>query len=134
MNIHEFKKIIIESSIEDWTFDEDMGRYVYLNDLSITMKRVDEPEFDFDEDWIKNFIHHPTATRLIVELCYNGVAVERFFTASVDEYRMHIPYPNHKDLTITNEQYCIGRKINLLECSQIDSYDDYLKRAGIKVR
>lgn len=68
-----------------------------------------------------------------IYLCFNGNIIETFYTASVDEARMYIPYPKSStELTITDLQYKIGRIINIPTCDVIDRYDEYLNVAGIK--
>lgn len=134
MTYDEFMNIISESEIEDWIYNDFDVRYLYKNDIAITMQRDREDQTDFEEDWVKNFIHHPTATRQMVYLRYMGTTIEIFYTASVDEARMNIPYPRYQDMTISRQQYNIGRIVNLIECSVIDNYDEYLQIAGITVR
>ncbi len=134
MNYNEFMKIISSSNVDDWTYDDDCGRYVYLNDINFSMQRIPENEnCEFREDWATIF-SDPKATKLMVNLCYMGNPITVFYTAAVDGARINIPYPRTKDMTISQEQYNIGRIINHDECAVIDNYDEYLTRAGIKVR
>lgn len=60
------------------------------------------------------------------------MVIDTFYTVAVDEARMYIPYPKTKDMTITYEQYKIGRIVNTGTCGVIDRYDEYLKIAGIR--
>lgn len=134
MTYDEFMSIISESDVRDWIYDDSDGRYIYKNDIAITMQRDREDQTDFEEDWVERFIHHPTATRQMVYLRYMGTTIDIFYTASVDEARMNIPYPQLDDMTISRKQYNIGRIVNLIECQVIDRYDEYLQTAGITVR
>lgn len=136
MQYNEFINKIVDSEIEQWTYDDDLGNYVFKNDISITMKqdRIGDEYEVFYEKWVENFAHHPTATKMKVYLCFNGNIVDTFYTVSVDEARMYIPYTKSAlELTITYEKYKIGRLINYANCDVIDRYDEYLKQAGIKV-
>lgn len=135
MQYNEFIDKLVDSKLEQWIYDDDLGNYVFKNDLSITMKQDRKgDEEEFYEEWIKKFIHHPTATVMKVYLCFNGNIIDTFYTASVDESRMYIPYPkSDTELIITYEKYKIGRIINLSTCNVMDRYDEYLKKAGIKV-
>ena len=126
--------IISESRVEDWIYDDSDGRYVFKNNIAITMQRDRDDDTDLEEDWVERFFHHPTASRQMVYLCYLGTIIEIFYTASVDEARMNIPYPRLTDMTISRQQYNIGRVVNLQECGVMDRYDDYLRTAGITAR
>ncbi len=134
MTYDEFMNTISESNVDDWIYDDTDGRYIYKHDIAITMQRDREDMTDFEEDWVRRFIHHPTATRQMVYLKYMGTTIEIFYTASVDEARMNIPYPNQSDMTISRQQYNIGRIVNLIECQVMDRYDQYLNTAKIIVK
>lgn len=134
MTYDEFMSKIANSQVEDWIYDDSDGRYIYKPDIAITMQRDRDDDQDFYEQWVEKFVHHPTADRLMVYLCYMGTVIDIFYTASVDEARMNIPYPRRDDMTISQQQYNIGRIVNMIECGVIDRYDEYLRTAGIKVR
>ncbi|HIG0355899.1 TPA: hypothetical protein ACX96U_001187 [Clostridium sporogenes] len=134
MKYNEFINQIANSKPNQWMYDDEIGKYVFINNISITMKQDRQGNEEFFEEWVKNFIHHPTATKMKIYLCFNGDIIDTFYTASVDEARMYIPYPkSSKELTITNKQYNIGRIVNIPKCNVIDNYDEYLREAGIKV-
>jgi hypothetical protein len=134
MTYDEFMNIISESDVDDCIYDDSDGRYIYKNDIAITMQRDREDQTDFEEVWVERFIHHPTATRLMVYLRYMGTTIDIFYTASVDEARMNIPHPKLEDMTISRQQYNIGRIVNLIECQVINRYDEYLQIVEITVR
>lgn len=133
MNFQEFMDIISCSSREEWIYDDDYGTYVYRNNIAITMYRDYDNQIDFQEGWATDF-PDSSAQRLIINLCYMGNIIHRFYTASVDGARMNIPYPRLSDMTISIEQYNIGRIVNIQECNVNDDYDRYLRRASITVR
>ncbi|UZM98443.1 hypothetical protein OL548_28025 [Lysinibacillus sp. MHQ-1] len=60
--------------------------------------------------------------------------IEPFFTASVDGGRSYIPFPDRKDMTITSEQYSIGKIVNILLNEIGFNFDSYLSEAGITVK
>ena len=93
MTYYELMETISQSTIEDWLYDDSDGRYIFRRDISITMRRDREDNTNFEEEWVERFIHHPTASRLRIYICYNGTTIEVFYTASVDGARMNIPYP-----------------------------------------
>lgn len=132
MKYNDFINAIVNSKIEDWMYDDETGKYIFKNDISITMQQDREDDEEFFEEWVKKFIHHPTATRMKVYLCFNGNVIDTFYTASVDGSRMHIPYPDSENMTITYNQYKIGQIVNIATCNVIDRYDEYLIKAGIK--
>lgn len=138
MTYDEFMNTIVESDVEDWIYDDYDGRYIYKNDIAITMQRDrDERDDDFDvyeADWVTRFIHHPTAKVQMVYLCYMGTTIKIFDTALVDEAAMNLPLPRIKDMTISRQQYKIGRIINKQNCCVMDRYDEFLGTAGITVR
>ncbi|MBS4534992.1 hypothetical protein GOQ29_05090 [Clostridium sp. D2Q-14] len=130
MMYKDFIKNIVNSEPKHWIYDDEVGSYVFKKDIRITMKQDKTDNEEFDEEWVKNFIHHPTATRMIVDLCFNGNSIEKFYTAAVDGERMYIPYPN-SEMKITYKQYKIGRLINVGTCNVMDRYDEYLITAEI---
>jgi len=127
----EFMKTMTESAPDEWRCYDDLGLYVYLNDIriSILSDRPEEEE-EFRESWVERFPDR-TAYRRRFFLRYNGVVIDTFYTAAVDGWRMYIPYPRRPELTITQQQYRIGRILNIGPYAS--SFDEYLRRAGITV-
>ena len=134
MRLSEFIDTISNSNVEDWTYDDDLGRYVYIHDIRITIisDRNDNDDREFHEEWATGFpdIH---AVRARFYLCFNGNIIEAFYTAAVDGYRMLIPYTEPNTKSINQRKYNIGRILNIPYCSVSDRYDDYLRQAGIMV-
>lgn len=133
MTYEEYKMIIANSNIEDWIYDDEHQSYLYKPDISITMKaKLESEDKELFEGWAKNFPQE-TAYKHVIEFYYNGGRIDDFYTASVDGHRMCIPYPKAGTLTISKEQYDIGRIINIPYCDVIDRYDEYLKTARITI-
>jgi hypothetical protein len=134
MKYDDFIMAIISSYETDWIYDDEIGRYVFKDDIriAIVLDRSDtngEAE-QFHEDWVKKF-SDPKAYKKKFNLVFNGTIVEVFYTAAVDGYRMYIPYPSIKGMTISKIHFHIGRIIN----SAIRGYDykEYIDTAGISV-
>lgn len=133
MTYDEYLNTIANSEVEDWDYDDNDGSYVYLNDISITMQRVYEDEREeFYESWVENF-PNPNAHRLVINFLYNGALVGKFYTVSVDGYRMNIPFTEAGTTTIAERNYRIGRIINKQECAVINQYDDYIRQARLTI-
>ena len=133
MSLDEYLSIIENSNIEDWKYDDNRQCYLYKPNISIMMyAKCQEEDIEFPEEWVKNYCNE-TAYVHIIEFHYNGSRIDDFFTAIVDGCRMCIPYPKHKEMTISNQQYKIGKIINIPYCGACDRYDQYLDLAGIRV-
>lgn len=135
MTYSEYLQIIADSNISDWEYDDERGSYLYLPDISIMMKSKREDESrEFCEKWVENYAN-PKAYVHIIELYYNGMRIDDFYTAAVDGYRMYIPYPKIGTMSITQTQYGIGCIINTPNLvNNVLNYDEYLKQAGITVK
>lgn len=130
MKYDDFIKAIMESEIEDWSYDDDLGLYVLKNDIRITITsdRDDNDDTDFYEEWARNFPDE-NAKRARFYLRFNGSVIEAFYTAAVDGYRCLIPYPNRSNMSISIKQYKIGSILNI----PYRDFDEYLKQASIKI-
>lgn len=132
MTYDEFIRQITNSLVEDWLYDDEIGKFVYRNDIRITIQS-DRSESvgdeGFHEEWAINF-PDPNAVRKKYFFQFNDCIIETFYTARVDGGRSDIPYPNQQSMTITNEEYNIGRIINSIHGH---SFDDYLSSAQITV-
>ncbi|MBE5875638.1 MAG: hypothetical protein E7290_01970 [Lachnospiraceae bacterium] len=131
MTYDNFWQTITNSTPDEWLYDDENSTYVFKNDLSISIvgSEIDYSESGkFYEEWA---IRHPDATarRKEFSLCYNGVVIERFYTAAVDGLRMYIPYPNLDTMSISSEQYAIGKIVNIP--NEGYGYESYLHRCGI---
>lgn len=132
----EYINIIVNSTREDWLYDDERQSYLYLPDISIMMMVKNEESHDneFFESWVEKYSDEK-AYRHVIELYYNGMRIDDFYTAIVDGCRMCIPYPKRDEMTITNEQHGIGNIINIPYCqNDVYSFDEYLRQAGITVK
>ena len=135
MRYDEFKSTILNSELSQWSYDDDMGLYLFLEDIriSITADRSEESFNDtFEEEWLESF-PDSRGYRRFFDLKFNGNVIERFFTVSVDGSRNYIPLPRLEGMTITSEQYALGNIVNKLHNEVGLSFDSYLSRAGISV-
>ena len=138
MKYEEFMDTIVKSDYNDWTYDDDLGLYIYKEDITISIKSKRDDDIDkrFYEEWVKNY-SDPKAYRSIFYLCFNGNTIKQFFTVAVDGYRMLIPYPKFKDMTISTEQDQIAKILNLpytQDGKYMDRYEDYKNTAKIVVK
>jgi hypothetical protein len=129
MKYEDFISCIVNSEKEDWLYDDDLERYVYKKDISISIVSDKEnKEKGFYSDWI-NRLNDKTAFRARFFLCYNNSIVEAFHTAAVDGYRALIPYPDTNKMTITYKQYRIAGLVNI----SYKRLDEYLNLIGISI-
>lgn len=129
-------KKIMDSTVEDWMFDDTEGVYTFKKDTNLTIKRDDfESERKFEEEWVKKF-PDPKAYVSYHKIFYNSSLIKKVFFIAVDGYRMYIPLPKIDNLTMNKFQYQMGRIINDSYGGSgrgIWNYDSYLSRAGIKI-
>ncbi|KGE16618.1 hypothetical protein [Paenibacillus wynnii] len=130
MNYNQFINEITESDADDWLYDDDSGRYVFKNNLAITIVNDRDFSSEFFEDWVNNY-SDPTAYAKRFLLQYHNSTIEAFYAAAVDGYRMYIPYPRRPEMSITRTQFEIGRIINALNVG--NHLQDYLSMAGISI-
>lgn len=130
MTYENFINIIANSEPSDWIYDDDIGLYVFRNDINITINsdRLDNEDREFHEDWATNFPDsHAVRARFFLK--FNGTIISVFYTAAVDGYRCLIPYTEMGTRSITQTKYRIGRILNI----PYRDFDEYLQSAGITV-
>jgi hypothetical protein len=127
-----FIDTIVNSSPGDWEYDDELGKYIYLPDIRLTIV-IERPVEGrrFEENWVTVYADH-SAWVHTHHLRFCGDTIELFDAVAVDGFRMVIPYPNIDDLTISRKQYRIGSILNGHNTGY--DYDNYLERAGITVR
>ncbi len=133
MNYNNFIKEIMDSNIDDWSYDDEIGLYVLKSNIAISIQsdRSDNEDRDFYEKWLEQY-SDPKGYRARFFLKYFGNIIESFYTAAVDGYRMLIPYPKSTNkLIINKKQYHIGTIINIPYSGY--NFDNYLETAGISV-
>ena len=133
MSYDEFMNNIIQSKPSNWIYDDSNSTYLFRPNLSISIIG-DEIDFEdsglFHESWATKH-PDPHARIKTFKLCYNSNIIETFYTAAVDGLRMYIPYPNRETMTISQEQYIIGKIINIP--NEDYGFDSYLNRCNITV-
>lgn len=132
MNYDEFINKIINSDINDWLYDDDLGLYILKTDINISIlsDRSDGGDDTFYEKWVEKF-SDPKGYRRRFFLRYAGNTIESFYTVAVDGYRMLIPYPKSAvNLIITKKQFAIGNIVNIPYSSY--GFEEYLNMAEIK--
>lgn len=129
MNENDFLRVIYESNPEDWIYQDEFGVYVLKSNLSISIKRENTEDLQpFTEVWATSF-PNPNAYIERYFLRYNDNIIEIFYTATVDGSRASIPYPRLPDMSLSREDYRLGRIVNLMR----DEYEDYLRRLNINI-
>jgi hypothetical protein len=133
MKYSEFMEIFLKSDLDDWIINDEYGTFVYKGDLSVVIKR-EEIDYSnrerFYEEWAEQF-PDKNAYSQRYSLCYQQTIIEDFYTVAVDGMRSYIPYPKLDDMSINEFQYKVGAIVNNISGH---SFDEYLKRARIKVK
>ncbi|OMP67042.1 hypothetical protein [Domibacillus epiphyticus] len=132
MRYEDFMAQISNSIENDWLYDDEIGKFVFRNDIRISIQsdRTESVGDDgFYERWATNFPNE-NASRKKYFLQFNDCIVDTFYTVQVDGFRSAIPYPRLNGMTITQQQYNIGSIINSIHGY---SFDEYLTSAGITV-
>lgn len=132
MRYDDFMNQISNSVFEDWLYDDENGKYVFRNDLRITIQsdRTESIGDDrFYEDWATKF-PDPEAYRKKYFFQYNGVTIDTFYTVRVDGGRSDIPYPKLPEMTISRQQYNIGRIVNSIHGY---NFDEMLSSTNITI-
>jgi hypothetical protein len=132
MRYGDFMQLISNSSEEDWLYDDEIGKFVFRNDIRISIqsdRSVSIGDDGFYEEWATNF-SDSNANRKKYFLQFNDCIIDTFYTVRVDGGRSDIPYPKLESMTITNEQYNIGQIVNSIHGY---NFDEYLDSAGISI-
>lgn len=129
--------IILNSSSEDWLFEDTKGVYTYKQDINLTIRRSNYDKGEvFHESWAKIGLHEGYTSHH--EIYYGSSFVKRFYMVAVDSYRAYIPYPTVNDMKISFFQYKFGRIVNdsykYRDQFGVNWFDNYLKKCGISVK
>lgn len=132
MKYEDFISQISNSSEEDWLYDDEIGKFVFKDDIRISIqsdrtKSIGDDRFC--EDWATSF-PDKNAFRKKYFLQFNDCIIDTFYTVRVDGARCDIPYPKLDGMTITKQQFNIGSIVNSIHGY---SFDEYLSQAGINV-
>lgn len=132
MRYDEYFKLICKSMPEDWNYDDDVGIYLYKDDIDIMIENDIKWLINVDdtcyEEWASQFSNsHAYRKRFILR--YREKVVKQIYGVFVDGCRCFIPSPDI-NMKITKEQYKIGNIINGFITSS-GEFDFYLKQANI---
>lgn len=130
MNADEVKKILEQSSQNDWIVDDETGSFTYKNDLELHIMRADYDDYDsFNESWA---VSHPDKNACSVKYTvkYGSSFVDRKTLVSVDGHRATLPMPaSATDLTVSRADVNFAKIVNIG-----DSVDEYLRRSKLEVK
>jgi len=135
-SLDNIQKRIMGSEVDDWVISEDQKTYTYKKDANLFIKAEPlEQSQKFEEEWLKSFPdqHGSTDHYLIF---YGNSQIDKLWAVSVDGDRCTIPYPHGATMSIKPYQYKLGKIINGLiygRTLRFNTFDDYLRRAGISV-
>lgn len=133
----DFLAAIEDSMYQDWKYDDELGQYIFMGDIDISIKNdrgwklEGDDEYCFEAWAINNA--NSRAYRKRYYLMYRGNIIETINGVSVDEMRCFIPYPRIKDMTISKFEYSVGEIINKAISEYID-FEHYVYDSGISVR
>lgn len=129
MNYSDFMNVIFYSNNPSgWTYDDELGRYVYKGNIAISIKVDRDRKQSFHEEWIERFPNKKAYNERFF-LQYNGVTIEPFYCVSVDGGRAYLPFPNLDEGTVDPLEYNLVCILNRSRSHTVE----YLKRAGFKV-
>jgi len=104
------KDIILNSTFEDWLFDDTEGVYTYKYDTNLTIKRSShDGGRKFEEEWAKIGLHEGYTSHH--DIYYGNSFIKRSYMVAVDSYRAYIPYPD-RNMEISIFDYNFGRIVN----------------------
>lgn len=129
MKLSDVKKILSESSQDDWIVDDESGSFTYKNDLNLHIERAEYDSFrEFNEPWATSHPDpHADAVEYVVK--YGSSFVEKHTLVSVDGHRATLPMPNSiNDLRVDAADVNFAKIVNIG-----DRVDEYLRRSGIEV-
>lgn len=132
----DFLATIEDSMYQEWKYDDDLGQYIFMGDIDISIKSDRDWQLDGDDEycfeaWAINN-SNPKAYIKRYYLMYRGNIIETVNGVGVDEMRCFIPYPRIKEMTISRFEYAVGEIINKAISEYID-FDYYISNAGITV-
>ena len=109
--IDKLKEKIMNSTWEDWSFNDEEGIYTYRRDANLRIVREPfEKSHDFIDDWI-TILPDKTGRTSWHKVYYGNSFIENIPIVSLGG-KVLIPYPDLKNLTITKYQYILGKILN----------------------
>jgi hypothetical protein len=106
--------MITQSKPEDYTYDDNIGIYVYKQDIKLrfVLESSTDQTGNFYEAWVNNF-SDVQASRQPVYIYYGDTRLHEVYCIWVDGTRYLIPLPRSpKDLTIDRFKYHVGCILN----------------------
>lgn len=127
MKYDELIKKILNSKKEDWIPFDELGIWVFKDDLLISIQdESPAPREYFYEEWATK---HPDQNayqmRFFIKYANNPIA--DIYAADVDGGRAIIPYPDLETKCIDKFHNKIGEIVN----SDITRYHEYIERSGL---
>ena len=134
LSIESLKGRVLNSTPDDWTYDDNIGIYTNIHDVRLQIRKPRAERLDsFRETWTDRF-PDPKAFRDFFQIYYDNNLVHEYFQVLVDGYRVSLPIPSlGEPLTITSEQYKFGSLVHFAGNNCNYGFDEYLRRAGISV-
>lgn len=130
MNFDDVKKVLAESSQDDWIVDDESGSFTYKKDLNLHIERAPFETFrDFNEGWATS---HPDSHAVSIEFTvkYGTSFVDKKTLVSVDGHRATLPMPTSaKDLSVTPSDVNFAKIVDVSS-----SVDEYIKRSKIQIK
>ena len=130
MTYDELMEIILNSSFENWVYDDEKGIFTFREDLDIRIeeRRSSSDRDEFNEEWATRH-PDPHATRVFYDIYYRSSFVKSFMLVSVDGGRAHLPLPESAvSTTIPYERYALARAVDYL-----GTLDEYIERFRLTV-
>lgn len=132
MRYDEYFEKICSSKLEDWSYEDDVGVYLYKDDIDIMIendiKWLENADDTCYEEWANKFFDGRAYRKRFI-LKYREKIVKPMYGVFVDGCKCFIPEPD-TNMKITKEQYRTGKIINGFITS-IEEFDSYLKKVNI---
>lgn len=131
MDYSKLLDLIDESDKDGWLFNDKRGIYTLKIDVNL---RIERREIDLSGDrfsgeaWADGHAD-PKAYRVTYEIYYGSSFIVEKLLVSVDGHRATLPFPQINSHKITQKNYHFAQIVD-----QLDTLDDYMDRAGLKVQ
>lgn len=134
MKYEEYFEEVCSSDMSDWRYEDDIGVYLYRNNIDIIIKNdikwLENSDDTCYEDWTSIFPNkHAYNKRFILK--YREQIIKVVYGVFVDACTCFIPFPDKK-MNITKQQYEIGKIINSFITTD-EKFDSYLLKAKINI-
>ncbi len=130
MYADEVKNILAQSSLDEWSVDDETGSFTQKYDLNLHIKRADYDSYNsFNEPWA---VCHPDKNASSVEytINYGSSFVDRKTMVSVEGHRATLPMPaSATDFNVKSSDVKFAKIVYIA-----DSQEEYIQRTGLKVQ